>query len=186
MRAADHDVPQSAIDPDWIVATRVVDARTFHVLDVGDDLYRLAEGGTIMHPRIDPWASNRTPTVRQIRAFLHPRKQAFATVMDQYGIRANDDYQYEDTYEALYGTRRSGDGRPCTATKRTTASSTPAPPRPPATYSPRPSATSTSDCRRRHRSRHRRIPRVPRDGAADPAAATIPRNRTTADPPRRP
>ena len=108
MRATDHHVPQSAIDPDRIVATRVVDARTFHVLDVGDDLYRLTEGGTILHPRIDPWASDRPPTVRQIRAFLHPRKQAFAALMDQYGIRANDDYQYEDTYEALYGTPALG------------------------------------------------------------------------------
>jgi hypothetical protein len=108
MHAKDYHVSPSTIDPNRIVATRVVDTRTVHVLTVGDDLYRLTEGDTILHPRIDAWASASPPTVRQVRAFLHPRKQAFAAVMARYGIRANDDYQYEDAYEALYGTRMLG------------------------------------------------------------------------------
>jgi hypothetical protein len=108
MRAHDYHLPLSTIDPDRIVVTRVVDGRRFDVIDVGDNRYRLAEGGTIVYPRIDPWAADRPPTVRLIRALLHPRKDAFAALMDRYGIRANDHYQYEDTYEAMYSPRALG------------------------------------------------------------------------------
>lgn len=104
VRASDYHRPPSAIDPNQIVATRSIGGRTLQVLDVGDHLYRLTENGTILHPGIDPWATDSPPTARQIRAFLRPRKQAFAALMDQYAIRANDDYQYEDAYDAVYST----------------------------------------------------------------------------------
>ena len=73
-----------------------------------DRRHRLTENGTILHPGIDPWATDSAPTARQIRAFLRPRNQAFAALMDQYAIRANGDDQYEDTDDALDSTEPLG------------------------------------------------------------------------------
>ena len=101
MRASDYH-RASAIDPRQIVATRSIGGRTVQVLKVEDHRYRLVENGTIVAPGIDSWPADRPPTAREIRAFLHPRKQAFAALMDQYRIRANNDYQYQDTYDTLY------------------------------------------------------------------------------------
>jgi hypothetical protein len=84
VRASDHHRPPSAIDPSQIVATRSIGGRTLQVLAVGDHRYRLTDNGTILHPGIDPWVSDSPPTTRQIRAFMRPRTQAFAALMDQY------------------------------------------------------------------------------------------------------
>jgi hypothetical protein len=108
VRASDYHHPPSTIDPDQIVATRTINDRTLQIFDVGDHQYRLVENGTIVAPGIDPWAAAGPPTARQVRAFLRPRRQAFAALMDRFGIRANDGYQYEDAYDALYGPARLG------------------------------------------------------------------------------
>jgi hypothetical protein len=101
VRASDYH-RASAIDPSQIVTTRSIRGQTVQVLQVQDHRYRLVENGTIVAPGIDPSPADRPPTARETRAFLHPRKQTFAAPMDQYRIRANNDYPYEDTYDALH------------------------------------------------------------------------------------